>query len=495
MNPARTRFAPSPTGRTHLGNLRTALFDWCLSRRTAGQFILRLEDTDQKRLVEGGQAELQDSMRWLGLTWDEGPDVGGPYAPYVQSARLEKYRQAAQYLIENGAAYFCDCTPKRLENLRQEQLANGEQPRYDNCCRDRQIENGPNTVVRFRLHEGTTLAQDALRGPVEFDGNGMGDPVIINSDGFPTYHLASVVDDHEMQITHVLRGDEWLSSTPIHVQLYEAFGWELPVFVHLPLMVDQEGRKIKKRGEDDDGASEDDLEYTELLRVSNLRERGYLPSAVFNYLAFLGWHPGTTDEILMPNEIVEAFSLERLSTSPSTFDVERLNWFNQQHLKRLSIQQLVVMVLPRLLRTYPDYPQLMVPHWTTLLLDSIRDELVTLSDILPATRFAFADPESYTPEALAELQGETGAPVLAALRDELPPEGKIDLDAAEDLLKELRKIFKQSHEWGGQQVMLPLRAALTGSTEGPHLANIIALLDAETCHRRIERALAQVGQV
>lgn len=492
--PARTRYAPSPTGRTHLGNLRTALFAWAYARHTGGQFLLRIEDTDRERFVEGAQAELMNALRWLGLEWDEGPDKGGAHGPYTQSEKLPRYQAIAQQLVQAGHAYYCDCTEERLEIVRKMQTARSQPPRYDNHCRDRGLSSG--LVIRFKMPEGgVTVAEDARRGPIRFENDIVGDPIILKSDGFPTYHLAAVVDDHDMQITHVLRGEEWISSTPIHLRIYEALGWTPPVFAHLPLVTDFEGRKIKKRSEEGAEPDEEYLAYADMLRVATLRERGYLPDAVVNFLAFLGWHPGTTDEILSPADIVARFTLDRLSVSPGVFDVDRLNWFNQQYMKRLSADELAALALPHLRRAYESMQTTALLDdldWLRLLMDALRDDLIAIADVVPMARFAFIDPTAYTPEALSELRTASAPVVLAALRDALPTEEQITLEQAETLLRDFRDKLKRERQLGGKQVLPPIRAALTGVTGGPHLTHIVALLGPETCRRRIAHARQMV---
>jgi len=494
--PARTRYAPSPTGRTHLGNLRTAMFSWLLARHTGGQFILRIEDTDRQRLKEGAQEELLDALRWIGLNWDEGPDIGGPHPAYVQSANLPRYAEIARQLVNGGHAYYCDCSKERLDIVRRTQQGRGKaNTRYDNHCRDRHLTAGPDTVIRFRLPDsGSTEIADAMRGFIRFENKDQGDPVILKSDGYPTYHLAAVVDDHDMHITHVLRGDEWLPSAPIHVNLYRALGWQPPTFAHLPLVVDINRQKIKKRSQIDatesDEVSEETLayeRYMEMLRVATLRERGYLPAAVFNFMAFLGWHPGTTDEIMSVDEVVARFSLERLSTSPAVFDVARLNWFNQQHMKRLSSTDLSALALPFLRAVYGDHPLLSEPH-LSLLIDTIRDDIVTVGDVPDIARFAFVEPDfsSLAPALRDELHLPTSILVLNTLRDSLPT-GDLTVDGADALIKSIRN----THKLGGKQVFHPIRVALTGTEKGPHLSNILALLGPERCRQRISQAIIQ----
>jgi glutamyl-tRNA synthetase len=487
LTPARTRYAPSPTGRTHLGNLRTALFAWLWARHTNGQFILRIEDTDRERLVAGAQEELMDALRWLGLLWDEGPDSPNG-ARYVQSHNLARYREVVMQLIAAGRAYYCDCSPERLEIVRRTQQARGQKPRYDNHCRARALGAAEHCVVRFAMPEqGETAVHDLLRGTIRFPNADHGDPIILKSDGFPTYHLASVVDDHDMRVTHVIRADEWLPSTPIHVNLYAALGWQPPHFVHLPLVTDHERRKIKKR--DDAEQTAEYAEYAELLRVATLRQRGYLPQAVFNFLAFLGWHPGSTEEIMTPEEIVARFTLDRLSTSPAVFDVDRLNWFNQQHLKRLSNAELSALIAPYLRAAYPDAAQLADSAWCEALSAAIRDELVTLSDAVEAARFAFEAPRTFSPEALTALQSETASLALSALSAALPDAPRLTHAEAEQLLKNVRDQLKQLHSLSGKQVLLPIRAALTGKSGGAHLTDILALLSVPELRERLQRAM------
>lgn len=338
--PVRVRYAPSPTGAPHIGNLRTAIYDWVLARQTGGQFILRIEDTDQERLVPGAIDAIYNSLRYLGLNWDEGPDVGGPHSPYIQSERLPVYHAATKRLLESGLAYECDCSPERLTMLRERQKAQGLPPGYDNRCRSRppeelkeSRERGVPIVVRLKspVH-GEVTFRDAVRGDITFDSSKIQDFVIMKSDGFPTYHLAHVVDDHEMRITHVLRGDEWISTAPLHVLINRALGYKVPVYVHLPLLFGKDKTKLSKRH----GAASA-LEY---------RDMGYLPDAVFNFLALLGWSPGEDIEVMSRAEIVRRFSLDRLNDSPAVFDSEKLEWMNGVYIRQMPIDALADAVLP-----------------------------------------------------------------------------------------------------------------------------------------------------
>ena len=476
--PAVVRFAPSPTGPPHLGNLRTALFDWLLARATGGRFIVRIDDTDRVRYDPHAEAQMLEALRWVGLDWDEGPEVGGPHAPYRQSERLALYREAAERLIESGRAYRCTCPPERVEAVQARLKAQGRPQVYDNHCRDLNI--GPTDepyVVRLKtpLH-GSLTFHDLVRGNISFEYRRLaGDIILLKSDGFPTYHLAMVVDDHDMGITHILRGEEWIPSTPLHLLIFEALGYVPPAVVHLGLVTDREGRKIKKREPS--------------FEVSTYRQGGFLPEAMLNYLALLGWNPGTTEEVFTPAELVERFSLDRLSKSPAAFDEDRLRWFNRQHLARLSLEDLAARTLPLLRTAYPQAAS-RDDEWLTRLIGLARDEMTTLLDVIPAVRFAF-EAENPTPEAREVLASEQSRPVLSAFLEALDSAvTPLDIAASDALLRDLRGRFKQSHGWGGRAVMFPLRAALTGSVAGPHLADVLALLGKEEARRRVKQALS-----
>jgi len=475
--PMTVRFAPSPTGPPHLGNLRTALVDWLVARAQGGRFIVRVEDTDQERLDPTAEAAMLDALRWLGLDWDEGPDIGGPRGPYRQSERLDTYRLIAGQLIEQGHAYRCDCSPERLEIVQQRLRAQGRSQVYDNHCRDLNI--GPTDtphVVRLKMPaEGGVAFHDVVHGEIAFEyGKLAGDIVLMKSDGFPTYHLAVVADDHAMEVTHVIRGDEWIPSTPIHIRLFEALGWEIPTFVHLPLVTDKQGKKIKKREPS--------------FQASVYREAGYLPDAVANALALLGWNPGTTDEVFTLEELVSRFTLDRISKSPAIFDEDRLRWFARQHMARLSLDQLAERAIPLINAAYPQAAE-RGRDWLTQLIGAVREELVALNDVVGAVRFAFDDGD-LTEEARAALHSESSPTVLAALRDRLVATTLLDAEMASSLFKTLRADFKQSHGWNAQAVMFPLRAALTGMTTGPHLSDVATLLGKDESLRRVEKALS-----
>lgn len=327
--PVRTRYAPSPTGDPHVGNIRSALFSWAYARSQGGQFLLRIEDTDRNRLVETSTGAIMESLRWLGITWDEGPEVGGPHAPYFQSQRLPLYKKAAQTLIDNGRAYRCFCTAERLDQMRAAQAAAKQPPGYDGHCRsisrtdsDARAKSEPFTVRFAMRKEGQTVLNDIVRGQVVFENNLQDDFVMLKSDGYPTYHLGVVVDDTEMEITHAIRGDEWISSAPKHIQLYEALGWEPPVWAHLPLILGPDHKKLSKRSGD-----------TALL---DYRTNGYLPEAMINFLAFLGWSLDDHTSILSIEELQQHFDLARVVANPAVFDIERLNFLNGHYIREMA---------------------------------------------------------------------------------------------------------------------------------------------------------------
>lgn len=326
----RTRFAPSPTGFLHVGGLRTALYDYLYARQNKGVFVLRIEDTDQKRLVPGAVENLIKTLKWAGIDYDEGPFKEGPYGPYVQSQRLDLYKKYALQLLEKGEAYYCFCTPQRLEEMRHQQEAHKQAPKYDRHClklskeeREKNLGAGVPAVIRQKIPEtGEVSWKDHVRGEVSFACKDIDDQVLMKSDGFPTYHMANVVDDHTMEITHVIRGEEWLSSTPKHILLYRSFGWTPPEFAHLPLLLNKDRSKLSKRQGD--------------VAVEDYIKKGYLPEALINFVALLGWHPGKdeTQEIFSMEELVEKFSLEKVHKAGAVFDLEKLDWFNWQWRRR-----------------------------------------------------------------------------------------------------------------------------------------------------------------
>jgi glutamyl-tRNA synthetase len=403
----RVRFAPSPTGALHIGSLRTALFNWLAARHTGGSFVLRIEDTDQGRYVPGSEQQILESLRWLGLDWDEGPEVGGPHEPYVQSLRTDIYREQADKLVERGAAYWCTCTPERLAEMRDAQRKAGQPTRYDRRCLSRQDEvarerdEGMPAVLRQLMPPGQSCWEDLIRAQVCFDNADVDDSVLLKSDGFPTYHLANVVDDHLMEISHVIRAEEWIPSTPKHLALYQAFGWEPPHFAHVPVVLGEDRLKLSKRR-----GARNVLEY---------RDLGYLPAALANAMALLGWSSGSEDEVFTLPELVERFSIDRVNPAPAVFDPKRLDALQGLHVRRLPPDELAELLAPWLPGITAEQRRALVPL--------LQERITRLSDAA---------------ELAAPLLGE------AAWEEgvQFPPK-KVDADTARALLDEtIREVEK-----------------------------------------------------
>lgn len=338
----RTRFAPSPTGYMHIGNLRTALYEYLVAKSMGGKFILRIEDTDQERLVEGATDVIYNTLKLCGMHHDEGPDIGGPYAPYVQSERKDTYKPFAEELVEKGHAYYCFCTKERLDQLRTECEAKNETFMYDRHCLslskaeiEEKLKSGVPYVIRQKMpREGVTSFEDAVYGTITIQNNMLEDQILLKSDGLPTYNFANVIDDHLMDITHVVRGSEYLSSTPKYNLLYQAFGWDIPVYIHLPLIIKPDGSKISKR--------KGDAGFEDLLKM------GYLPEAIINYIALLGWSPDSNQEMFTLEELEKAFDITSISKSPAAFDIDKLKWFNAQYIRNMGPEEFHDLALPYL---------------------------------------------------------------------------------------------------------------------------------------------------
>lgn len=486
MNPKeiRTRFAPSPTGYLHIGGARTAIYDWLLAKQSGGKFILRIEDTDRNRFVPGSLDDIKESLRWLGLDWDEGPEVNGEFGPYFQSERLELYRRFAQQLIEEGKAYYCYCTPERLQQLRQAQEGAKEQVGYDRHCRDIAPEAqagqaGMKRVIRFKTPlTGKTIVKDLLRGDLEFENSVLEDLVLIKSDGYPTYHFANVIDDHLMKVTHVLRGDEWLPSTPIHVLLYRAFGWEHPQFVHLSIFLSPDGKgKLSKRH----GATS----------VKEYRELGYLPEALFNFLLLLGWNPANDQEVISKEEALKMFSLDRINASPVRFAPDKLNWYNGVYIRGLEPRELAGRCLPFLQREglLPDPCPAERFEYLVRLMPLVRERLKLLTDVISWTDFFLREEipvpsrEQLIPK---KLDAGTTLRVLTALQEtlaEIPAAFTItDLEDALHALPE-----KLELKMG--DVFMPLRVAVSGKTATPGMYEMLNALGKERTLDRVRKAI------
>jgi glutamyl-tRNA synthetase len=471
----------------HIGGVRTALYAWLIARRTGGQFILRIEDTDQGRYDERAEQSIKDSLLWLGLEWDEGPDVGGPYGPYVQSQRLERYGEVARQLVESGFAYYDDTTPEELEELRVRQKAAGQAPGYDNRGRFKTKEDieksragGKPVVVRLKVPDNRKIKfDDTVRGEVEFDLSLLQDFIILKADGFPTYHLAHVVDDYDMKVTHVIRAEEWIPSTPRHVLIHEALGWETPVYVHVPQVLGKDKAKLSKRH----GAASA-LEY---------RDQGFLPEAVFNFLALLGWSPGDDTEVMSRDEIISKFTLERILPSPAVFDMDKLTWLNGVHIRQLPVADLLERVMPFLERPEADgglpdsVARPLDRSFVESLLPLVHERLKTLAEAAATLGFFFADDVRPNP---ADIPGRNSDPQKAIET----------LNASLELLKSaepfeagpLEEKFRALAESLGTKpgpMFTPVRVSVTGTTMAPPLFETIVAIGRERCVERIERAI------
>jgi glutamyl-tRNA synthetase len=470
----RTRFAPSPTGPLHFGSVRTALFAWLAARHTGGQFILRVEDTDQERYIPDSEAMIVETLRWLGLEWDEGPEVGGPHAPYMQSLRTDIYHRHAELLVQRGAAYWCTCTPQRLTAMREEQRTRSQPTRYDRRCLTRrdevagEREQGMAAVLRLRMPDGQTTWNDVIRGEVTFDNADIDDQVLLKSDGFPTYHLAVVVDDHLMQMTHVIRSDEWIPSTPKHLALYAAFEWEPPRFAHVPAVLGPDGLKLSKRR-----GARNVLEFGEL---------GYLPVAIDNAMALLGWSSGTEQEVFTLDALQRAFSLDRVHAAPAVFDPQRLDSLNGQHIRRMELEELVDALEYHLPGTSKETRRELVPL--------LRERMVTLAD---AARLA--DPLLHDwdwDDAIEFPPKKVDTAAAAALLDEtiaaIEQGGLDDLDG-------LRERVKQVAEQAAakpRDAFRVLYVAVLGTPAGLPVLESMQLLGASRSLERLRTARARL---
>ena len=462
--PVRVRYAPSPTGALHLGGARTALFNFLFARQHNGQFLLRIEDTDRARFVPESQAQIEEALTWLGLRWDE--------VPLVQSERKPVYQAAAETLLERGAAYRCFCTPERLEAMRAEQRARKEPERYDRRCAvipkaesDRRAAAGERFVVRQRMPtEGTTTLHDLVMGTVVFKNETLDDHVLLKSDGFPTYHLAFAVDDHATGISHVIRGDGWLPSAAKHVLLIGAFGWPLPAFAHLPLVLGADKKPLAKRH-----GAKDILEY---------REGGYLPEAVDNFLAFLGWSPATEEEIFSMGELIQRFTLEKVQPSPAVANLDRLDWLNGQFIRRLSPAELATRLADRM----PGIP----PKRLEPLVPLVQERLRILAEGPPMLQFFFVAPDHYDPATLVP-KGRDAPSTAQALTAASAFLGGLSDWSPEQLDAGLREVAERIG-WTTKDFFMALRVAITGRTVTPPLIESMVQLGKDEVGRRLDRA-------
>ena len=488
MTTVRTRYAPSPTGDPHIGNIRAALFSWAFARANGGTFILRIEDTDQKRLSETSVQAIFDSLRWLGLDWDEGPEVGGPHAPYFQSQRLPLYQKTALTLINSGHAYRCFCTAERLDRMRAAQAAAKRPPGYDGLCRSipaaesEQRARGEKFVVRFRMkREGQTVLNDLIRGPVVFENALQDDFVALKSDGYPTYHLGLVVDDTEMEITHAVRGDEWISSAPKHIQLYEALGWEAPQWAHLPLILGPDHKKLSKRMGD--------------TSVMDYVKNGYLPEAMINFLALLGWSLDDHTSLVTITDLRLYFSLDRVVPNPAIFDIERLNFLNGHYIRDMDEHRWHATVTEWCERGLPpSIPRPIDSGLVAAVAPLLRERVALLSEIAPLVEFLFGfDAPDYPTEMLTEKLGEdselTHRVIDAAL---LALDRVAESDWDKESVEQAVRSMEASLEMKLRKFVPVLYVAEMGRPQGIPLFDSMALLGRERTLQRLRAARMQV---
>jgi glutamyl-tRNA synthetase len=500
----RVRFAPSPTGPLHIGGVRTALFNYLFAKKYKGDFILRIEDTDQARFVQGAEEYINESLQWLGLIPDEGVKEGGKYGPYKQSERKLIYKPYADQLIQKGWAYYAFDTQEELDQLRTRYESEKKTFSYDVNTRT-QLKNsitydqetvhklialGHPYVIRFKMPENQDLqAEDLIRGMVHFNTSTLDDKVIFKSDGLPTYHLANVVDDYEMKISHVIRGEEWLPSMPLHVMLYKAFEWEdvMPEFAHLPLILKPSGKgKLSKRDGDNDGFPVFPLEWksTEGIISSGYRESGYYPEALINLLAMLGWNPGTEQEIFSLEELSNLFTLERVNKSGARFDPEKAKWFNQQYLQQKPDSELAEQ-FSRILRQKGIEVK---PDFIIKIISQVKERAVFIDDFWEESSFYFMAPFEYDNNAIKKFWKEETPAILAECLNILREVEPFIAPGIEEKLKE----YIESNALGFGKVMNPLRIAIVGAARGPHLIDILEMIGKDESIGRIERALQQI---
>lgn len=481
MSKMKVRFAPSPTGPFHIGGARSALFNWLLARREGGTFLLRIEDTDLVRSTRESEENIKAALKWLGMDWDEGIDVGGDNGPYRQTERLDIYKEVTDRLIAEGKAYYCYCTEEELESERQAQLARGETPKYNGHCRHLTEEQraayeaeGRKPTVRLRVPLNETVAfDDMVRGHVAFESNGIGDFVIVKSDGIPVYNYAVVIDDHTMEVTHVIRAEEHLSNTPRQIVIYNALGWEVPTFGHISLIMGKDGKKMSKRH----GATS----------VEQYKNLGYLPEAINNFLALMGWAPEGEQELFTTEELIKNFSMDRVAKNPAVFDIDKLNWINFNYMKKLTDEELYTLCLPSLQEAgyasaQPDEAE---KARLTMLCVCLKDHISYGAQIKEEAAMFFTDSisidEEHRDDIKAVLAEESCPTVLAAFSDKLKAMDEVTPEQVKAAIKAIMKETKLK----GKFVFMPIRVAITGQMHGPDLNYIVPLLGRDTVLARL----------
>ncbi len=485
MEKMRVRFAPSPTGPFHIGGARSALFNWLLARRYGGKLILRIEDTDLERSSRESEENIKAALRWLGIDWDEGIDVGGDHGPYRQTERLGIYAEYTKRLLESGKAYRCYCTDEELDAERQGLMAKGLMPQYMGKCRnlsaadeEKLIAEGRKPTVRFRVPENQTISfHDAVRETVSFDSNGMGDYVIVKSDGLPVYNYAVVLDDALMEVTHVIRAEEHLSNTPRQILIYQALGLPLPEFGHISLILGKDRSKMSKRH----GATS----------VEQYKALGYLPEAVVNFLALLGWSPPGEQEIFSSAELIELFSLDHVAKNPAVFDIDKLNWINSHYMKKLDLDTLTDMAMPHLQAAGLVGDEMCAGRrdWIRQVVGAVRDYVSFAAQIPEHAAVFFNDDVTMENEEAALILQDPDVPrVMEEFLSKLSTMESITGEQVQATLKALGKELKL----GGKKVFMPVRVALTGKMHGPELISLIPLLGIERTMNRIRHSMSLI---
>ncbi|WP_096271396.1 glutamate--tRNA ligase [Paucisalibacillus globulus] len=486
-NEVRVRYAPSPTGHLHIGNARTALFNYLYAKHFNGKFIIRIEDTDEKRNVEGGEESQLKYLKWLGIEWDEGADVGGDYGPYRQMERLDIYNKYVNELIERGLAYKCYMSEEELEAEREEQIANGQPPKHSGKHRNLTAEQiaayeaeGRKASIRFRVPDNVTYTfNDIVRDEIKFESSDFGDWVMVKQNGVPTYNFAVAIDDHLMNITHVFRGEEHISNTPKQLMIYQAFGWDAPTFGHMTLILNEDRKKLSKR----------DSHIIQF--IEQYKNLGYLPEAMFNFITLLGWSPVGEEEIFTKSKLIEIFDPERLSTSPAIFDVQKLKWMNNEYIKASDLDKVIDLAMPHLIeagRLSEDMDE-ETRDWAEKVIGLYREQLRFGQEIVELTDMFFNKTVELD-EAAKEVLAEEQVPeVLQVFTDKLIHLDEFNKDTIKDQIKATQK--ETGHR--GKKLFMPIRVATTGQTHGPELPLAIELLGKETIVERLDNLLKELG--
>ena len=480
-NIPRVRFAPSPTGYLHVGGLRTALYNYLFAKNKGGKFILRIEDTDRNRFVEGAVENLVSTLKWAGLNFDEGPEKKGAFGPYMQSQRLKLYKELSEKLIKEKKAYYCFCTQERLNEVREKQKKEGLQPKYDKHCLhltekevQGKIQNNLPHVIRMNVQPGQQIVfDDIIRGKVEFNSDVVDDQILLKTDGYPTYHLANVIDDHSMKITHVIRGEEWLSSTPKHILLYNFFGWEIPVFAHLPLLLNPDKTKLSKRQGD--------------VAVEDYKQKGYLKDALVNFVALLGWNAGDDVEFYNMKEMIDKFSLDRVNKSGAVFDVEKLNWLNAEHLRKMDGNNLLALLRQNLRESkYKD--ETYTDEYLLKVIDAMKERVSFVNEFITNGFYFFEEPKEYDEAVVKKRWKEGSAEYVKKLIDEF---SKLEYPVKADYESTLRNTAENLNIGTGKLIH-PVRLSVSGVGGGPGLFDILSIIGKDKTIARLQRAVEKL---